>query len=213
MLKIQWFLIPKESDIIKDSIRLWSEVLVIQLCLTLCNPMNCNLPGSSVHWDSPGKNTGEGSHSLLQGIFLIHGSNLGLLHCRQIPYHLGHQGSPSNAWDYPCFETVKRLGFEELKFTVSQTETKDYRGSANPSHVSETSSHLLSLGALPPCSPERQEEPQALVPLQHHCNPHLGHQSSVLGLLRAEQGSDETTVSGLVWEIPKIPSDPEFLSC
>ena len=29
-------------------------------------------------WDSPGKNTGVGSHSLLQGIFPIQGSNLGL---------------------------------------------------------------------------------------------------------------------------------------
>ena len=35
-----------------------------------------------------------GCHSFLQGIFLIQGLNLGLLHCRQIPYHLSHQGSP-----------------------------------------------------------------------------------------------------------------------
>ena len=82
-----------------------------------------------------------------------------------------------------------------------------------PTHLSETSSHLLSLGALPPWSPERQEEPQALVPLQHHHNPYQGHQSFDLVLLRAEQGSDETTVRGLIWEIPKIPSDPEFLRC
>ena len=41
-----------------------------------------------------GKNTGLGSQSLLQGIFLTQGSNLGLLHCRQIPYHLSHKGSP-----------------------------------------------------------------------------------------------------------------------
>ena len=37
--------------------------------------------GSSVHGDSPGKNTGVGCHSLLQGIFLTQGSNPGLLHC------------------------------------------------------------------------------------------------------------------------------------
>ena len=46
-------------------------------------------------WNSPGKNTGEGSHSLLHGIFLTQGSNLGLLHCRQILYHLSLQGSPN----------------------------------------------------------------------------------------------------------------------
>ena len=40
-----------------------------QSCLTLCNPMDCSLPGSTVHGDSPGQNTGVGSSSLLQGIF------------------------------------------------------------------------------------------------------------------------------------------------
>ena len=44
--------------------------LVAQFCLTLCNPMECNLPGSSVHGVSPGQNTGVGCHALLQGIFL-----------------------------------------------------------------------------------------------------------------------------------------------
>ena len=39
-------------------------------------------------------NTGVGSHSLLQGIFPTQGSNLDLLHCSQILYYLGHQGSP-----------------------------------------------------------------------------------------------------------------------
>ena len=47
-------------------------------------------------WNSPGKNTGVGIHSLLQGIFLTQGSNTGLPHCRQILYHLSHQGSPKS---------------------------------------------------------------------------------------------------------------------
>ena len=46
--------------------------------------MDCSLLGSSVL----GKNTGVGCYSLLQGIFLTQGSNLGLLHYRQILYHL-----------------------------------------------------------------------------------------------------------------------------
>ena len=37
-----------------------------------------------------------GCHALLQGIFLIEGSNLSLFHCRQILYCLNHQGSPKN---------------------------------------------------------------------------------------------------------------------
>ena len=35
-------------------------------------------------WNSPGQNTGEGCHFLLQGIFPTQGSKPGLLHCRQI---------------------------------------------------------------------------------------------------------------------------------
>ena len=35
-----------------------------------------------------------GCHAFLQGIFPTQGSNLGLLHCRQILYHLSHLGSP-----------------------------------------------------------------------------------------------------------------------
>ena len=45
-----------------------------------CNLMNCSLPGSSVHGESTGKNTGVGSHSILQSIFTTQGSNWGLLH-------------------------------------------------------------------------------------------------------------------------------------
>ena len=56
------------------------------------DPMDCSLPGSSVQaWNSPGKNSGMGCYSLLQGNFLTQGSNPGFLHCRQILYHLSHQ--------------------------------------------------------------------------------------------------------------------------
>ena len=61
-----------------------------QSCTTLCDPMDCSLPGSSVmgflrqeYWS--------GCHALLQGIFLTQGWNLGLLHCRQTLYCLRHQ--------------------------------------------------------------------------------------------------------------------------
>ena len=70
------------------------KVLVAQSCLTLCNPMDYSPPGSYVHGDSLGKNTGMDSHSLLQGIFPIQGSNPVLLHCRQILYCLSHLGIP-----------------------------------------------------------------------------------------------------------------------
>ena len=76
---------------------------LLQSCLTLWHPMNCSLPGSSVHGDFPGKNTGEGYIALLQGIFLTQRSNLSLLHYRQTFYTLSYLGSsrPQEVWVKP----------------------------------------------------------------------------------------------------------------
>ena len=52
-----------------------------------------NPPGLYSPWNSPGRNTGVGSLSLLQGIFPTLGLNLGLLHGRRILYQLSHKGS------------------------------------------------------------------------------------------------------------------------
>ena len=57
------------------------------LCLVLSDSLQTHglsLPGSSVHEDSPGKNTGGGCHALLQGNFPNQGSNLGISHCKWI---------------------------------------------------------------------------------------------------------------------------------
>ena len=53
-------------------------------------------PGLYSPWNSPGRNTGVGSHSLLQGIFPTQGLNPGLLNYRWILYQLSHQGSPKS---------------------------------------------------------------------------------------------------------------------
>ena len=68
--------------------------LVVQSCSTLCDPMDCSPPGSSVQGDSPGKNSEVGCHALLQGIFPTQRLNPDLPPCRQILYHLTHQGCP-----------------------------------------------------------------------------------------------------------------------
>ena len=52
---------------------------LLQLCPTLCDPMNFSPLGSSLHGDSPGRDTGLGCCALLQGIFPTQGSNLSLL--------------------------------------------------------------------------------------------------------------------------------------
>ena len=56
-----------------------------------CSVMSDSLPPHGLN--SPGKNTGVGSHFFLQGIFPTQGSNPGLPHCRWILYQLRHQGS------------------------------------------------------------------------------------------------------------------------
>ena len=64
-------------------------------------------------WNSPGQNTGEGSLSLLQGIFPAQGLNPGLPHCRQILYELSHKGSPRKGQLLP-FEPILLLVRNEI---------------------------------------------------------------------------------------------------
>ena len=56
--------------------------VVAQSCLTL-RPHGLSPARLFCPWNSPGKNTGVGSHSLFQGIFLTQGSNTRLLHSRR----------------------------------------------------------------------------------------------------------------------------------
>ena len=67
------------------------KVLGAQLRLTPRDPTDCVPPGPS----APGKSTGVGSLSLLQGNFPTQGLSLNLLHRRRILYCLSHQGSPN----------------------------------------------------------------------------------------------------------------------
>ena len=78
-----------------------SESEVTQSCLTLCDPMDCSLPGSSVHgiFQAIVNSIGVDCHFLLQGIFPTQGSNPGHLHCRQMLYRLSHQGDDSSPFE------------------------------------------------------------------------------------------------------------------
>ena len=78
----------------KGKWQLSKPFLMVSMCVCVC--VNPSVVSNSLWrqglqptrllcpWDFPGKNTGVGSHSLLQGIFPTQGSNPGLLHCRQI---------------------------------------------------------------------------------------------------------------------------------
>ena len=79
----------EKGDEMPMRVYLMDWVLVAQWCPTLCDPMHCSLPGSSIQarilqWVSI---------SFSSGFFPTQGLNLGVLHCRQTLYHLSHQGA------------------------------------------------------------------------------------------------------------------------
>ena len=69
-------------------------VLVTQSCLSSLWSHGVQSARLLCLRNSPGKNTGMGSHSLLRRIFPTWEWNPGLLQCSQILYYLSHQGSP-----------------------------------------------------------------------------------------------------------------------
>ena len=88
--------------------------LITQSYLTLCDPMDCSPPGSSVYGDSSGKNTGVGCHALFQGIFLIQGSNPGLLHYRQILYRLSKYLNKKCYLLFKCLKVIEKAYHHQL---------------------------------------------------------------------------------------------------
>ena len=76
----------------------------VELCPTLWNPVDCSPPGSSVHRTVRGKNTGMGSHFLLQGIFLTQGSNPRLLNL--LPCSHPQASLPTEPLGKPCLPPV-----------------------------------------------------------------------------------------------------------
>ena len=79
-----------------EKVRTERACLVTQSYLTLCNPLDCSLPGSSVQGIFQTRILEWVAIFLLQGIFLTQGFNshlLCFLHSRHILYPLSHQGS------------------------------------------------------------------------------------------------------------------------
>ena len=76
------------------------KVLVAQLYPILWRPHRLQLARAPCPWDFPGKNAGQSSHFLFQGIFPIQGLNPGILHCfpggsdsKATAYNMGDSGS------------------------------------------------------------------------------------------------------------------------
>ena len=101
-----------------------ARVLSFQLCPTLCDPMDCSQPGSSVHGIFPGKNTGVWCHFLLQEI-LTHGSSLHLLHLLQreadsLPLH--YMGIPRQQSTVILFLILPSLNNKVLSSVFGKEE-------------------------------------------------------------------------------------------
>ena len=85
------------GTVLRDLQILFPNLTCAKSCPTLCGPMNCSPPGSSVHGILHSKNTKAGSRALLQGIFQTQGSNpllLCLLHRQPGSLPLAPPGKP-----------------------------------------------------------------------------------------------------------------------
>ena len=91
--KQRWLVVPDAFPCVDAE-----SVLVAQLRPTLCGPTVYSLPGSSVHGILQARRL-EWVAIPFSRVSSQPGTDLGLLHCRQILYHLSHQGSPKdNLW-------------------------------------------------------------------------------------------------------------------
>ena len=100
--RIDWFDLHAVQGTLKSLLQHRSSKTSIHMLLIIYKIESCSVTSNSLGphglyspWNSPGQNTRVGNLSLLQGIFPTQGSKPGLLHCRQILYHLGYWGSPS----------------------------------------------------------------------------------------------------------------------
>ena len=145
-------------------------MVVAQSHPTLCDPMDRSPPGSSVHGDSPDKNTGGGCQALLQGILLTQRSNPGHpYYSRQILYHLRYQASPHDC-NY-CLG-VRYLGLHN-KFFPFTKKKKKIQGEPCLAQVGQGSTYSTGTNQEPlpagpkfrqrkGASPEKQEESTSL---------------------------------------------------
>ena len=128
--------------------RVWFQLCKSVSCPVMsgsCDPMDCSPPGSSVHGDSPGKNTGVGGHFLLQGIFLTQELNPGPLHCleKEMATH------PSIlAWRIPWTEEaggLQSMGSQESDTTewLSHSLHPCIAGGFFTSWVTRETQHML----------------------------------------------------------------------
>ena len=119
----------------------------LQSCLTLCDRMHC---GHILRlWDSLGKNTGEGCHFLLQGIFLTQGTNLSLLcllHWQVGSLPLAPPGKPPFGFDQ--FKTLSKAYWKTRCLSFCVTDSP-WQGIWNLASLTPGKEDLLKLPTWP----------------------------------------------------------------
>ena len=103
------------------------EVLVAQSSPTLCNPMDCQPTRLLFPRNSPGKNTGVGSLSLLHRIFPTQGANPVLLNCRWILYHWATWEAQIRSKSLSAHETSSVLRIQAQEPNRQHTEVPKRR--------------------------------------------------------------------------------------
>ena len=102
-----------------------------QLCLTLCNPMDCSLPGSSVHGLVQARITRVGCHFLLPEIFLTQRLNPHLLH-----------------WQLGFFFLTISTTWEAQEGVLRDNKTTRWKELRSWNHVVEKTAHRPGTSAL-----------------------------------------------------------------
>ena len=95
----------------------WCESKVAQSCLTLCNHMDCNLPGSFVHGIFQARILEWVAISCSRRSYPTQGLNPDLPHCRQMLYHLSHRGTWYNKLQ--IFIICQKSGERDLSHQLS----------------------------------------------------------------------------------------------
>ena len=98
-----------------------SRSVIAQSCPTLCNPIDCSPPGSSVHGILQARILEWGCHALLQGIFPTQGSNPHLLHllhwqAGSLPLAPPGKPIPQQIRDRPSHPTLLLAKHPKIRF-------------------------------------------------------------------------------------------------
>ena len=86
-------------------------------CPTLCNPMDCSLPGSFAHGILQARRLA-GCHSLLQEIFPTQGSNRDILHCRWIVKHTGWKPLMGSQQNHVEYRPLRMSNIEMIRYRM-----------------------------------------------------------------------------------------------